>query len=118
MSDLPPGINANGYEYTPPVALPGAVVSAPYQYTPVGAGQHNLVLTTVQSLSIPSGALYAWVTISGAVARYTSDGTTTPTGSIGMPIAVGVPTRFEGPAYLAGLKFIGAGATLDIEYFK
>lgn len=48
--------------------------------------------------------------------RWRDDGTA-PTGSVGMPLAVGVPFNYDGP--LQNIRFIeqAASATLNISYY-
>ena len=59
------------------------VFPLPYGYTPLSPGQHNLAITSSTALTIPTGARYATVCASTAAVKYTTDGTTTPTSSVG-----------------------------------
>lgn len=70
-------------------------------------------------LSPPVSACYANVIVSTAVARFTTDGVTTPTTSLGQPVAIGGTFKLDGPAMIASFKGIGAAtATFDVEYYK
>jgi hypothetical protein len=127
------GVNINGQALVAvgTSALPtGAATSAnqtngsqlvqPWSYTPLTPGQHNLGVTTSTSLTIPTGALFAMMTVSGNSIRYTTDGTTTPTSTIGMPMQVNQSIMFSGATVLSNLRIIqqAATATIDVEYFK
>ena len=57
-----------------------------------------LAITTATALSVPAGATVANIAASTAVVRYTTDGTTTPTSTIGMQIAIGATVTFVGAA--------------------
>ena len=93
---------------------------APYPFTPLTPGQHNLAITTATALTVPTGATYATICASGANVNYTTDGTTTPTASVGQPLLLGQCEAFSGATVLANFKAIqqSATATLNIEYFK
>jgi hypothetical protein len=98
----------------------GIVTVAPYAYTPLTPGQHGLSITTATALTVPTTATYATICASGAAVEYTTDGTTTPTSSVGQPLASGSCVALSGPTVLANFKAIQkiATATLDVEYFK
>ncbi len=97
--------------------VPG-FVPLPYGYTPLTPGQHNLAITTATGLTISVGARYATVCAATASAKYTTDGTTTPTSSVGMPLAPGSCVALSGPAVIANFTAISSTGTLDVEYFK
>lgn len=90
---------------------------APYQFTSAGAGQYALAITTVQTLTVPAGSLIAEICVETASARYTTTGTT-PSSTVGVPVAAGGCFQLAGVADLTALKIIGAGATTTVEYFK
>ena len=94
--------------------------SAPYSYTNLTPSQNALGVVSATSLTVPTGATYAVVCVEGAGVRWTWDGTTTPTSSVGTPIASGQCAAFSGASILAALKFIQqtATATLDVEYAR
>ena len=94
------------------------VTVAPYAYTPLTPGQHNLAPTSATALTVPTGATSATIVASTAIVRYTTDGTTTPTGAIGMPIAIGGSVTITGATALANFKAFSSTGTLDVEYFK
>ena len=108
----PQQVNAND-----PLPVTGG---APYSYTPLGPSQNNLAITSATALTIPAGATYATVCVEGTGARWTWDGTTTPTSSVGSVLVGSQCLAFAGALILANLKFIqtSATATLDVEYAK
>jgi hypothetical protein len=73
---------------------------------------------TANSLTIPAGANYANLIASVAVARYTTDGVTTPSSTVGMPTTVGTPITLHGPLTLANFKIFGITTLVDVEYTK
>lgn len=94
----------------------------PYQYKSAGVGQYAVAITSLQTLTIPSGSLIAEVCVETAAARYTTTGTT-PTSTVGQPVvpsSATLPSCFQlaGAANLTAFQIIGAGATMDVEYFK
>ena len=94
------------------------VTVAPYSYTPLTPGQHNLAPTSATALTVPTGATMAAIVASTATVRYTTDGTTTPTSTIGMPLAAGAAVNITGATALANFKAFSSSGTLDVEYFK
>lgn len=101
-------------------AIPGA---DPTQYIPMaGTGQYGVAITSLQTLTIPAGALIAEICVETAAARYTTTGTT-PSSSVGIPVvpqSSTIPACFQlsGVGALNAFKIIGSGATMDVEYFK
>ena len=98
--------------------LVSGVFPLPTQYLPLSPGQHNLAVTSSTALTIPAGARFATVCASTAAVRYATDGTTTPTSSVGMPLAAGACVALSGAAVLANFRAISASGTLDVEYFQ
>ena len=94
------------------------VMPLPYTYTPLPPSQHNLAPTSATSLTVPAGARTATVCASAAPAKYTTDGVTIPTASVGQPLAAGSCLSLSGPAVLANFRVVSALGTLDIEYFR
>ena len=92
----------------------------PYNYTPVSPGQFGVTVASSTGLTIPSGALQAVISVEGNSVRYTYDGTTTPTASVGHLLTAGQAIQFSGMTLLANLKFIqvAATATLNVSYTK
>jgi hypothetical protein len=93
-------------------------VSIPYPNLPVPPGQHNLTLASSTALTVPAGARFANVCASSAAIRYTTDGITTPTASIGQPLAAGTCISLFGPRVLKTFQAISVAGTLDVEYFQ
>lgn len=91
--------------------------SSPYQYQSAGAGQYALAVTSVQTLTVPATALIAEICVETASSRYTTTGTT-PTSTVGIPVAAGGCFQLAGRASLTAFQIIGSGATVDVEYFK
>ena len=98
-------------------AVPG-MIPLPMPYAPLSPGQHNLALTSATALTAPTGARYATVCASGAAVKYTTDGTTTPTATVGMPLAPGACVALSGPQTLANFSAFSSSGTLDVEYFQ
>jgi hypothetical protein len=94
------------------------VASIPYDYWPVSPGQHNLAPTSSTALTIPNGARYMQVCASTATVRYTTDGLTTPTSSIGQPLVAGSCVVLSGVRVVTNFRAASASGTLDIEYFR
>ena len=99
-------------------ANPFPVTVAPYAYTPLTPGQHNLAITTATALTVPTGSTYATVCESTANAKYTTDGTTTPTLTVGMTLAAGACVTLSGGTVIANFRAISATGTLDIEFYR
>jgi hypothetical protein len=97
--------------------VPG-VVALPYPYVPLSPGQHNLAPTSATALTVPGGARFATVCASTATVRYTTDGTTAPTSTVGMPLAAASCVALSGAAVLANFKAFSSSGTLDVEYFQ
>jgi hypothetical protein len=69
--------------------------------------------------AIPAGAQYAVVRCEAQAVRWTDDGVTTPTATLGMPMAVAdAPMVFT--SNLGALLFIAqvSGAILDVAFYK
>lgn len=100
----------------------GTVTVAPYAYTPLTPGQYTPVSdSAATALTAPAGATYAAVCVEGANHRYTWDGTTTPTASIGTlwPQSAGC-LYLSGALAIANFKVISvtAGGTFTASYAK
>jgi hypothetical protein len=94
------------------------VVPVPYAYIPLPPGQHNMALSAATALTIPPTARYATVCASGAMVKYTTDGITTPTSTLGQPLIAGQCVALSGAALLTTFRAASANGTLDVEYFK
>ena len=90
-----------------------------YSYKPVAGAQHGLSTASAVGLTVPFslGANYAVICARSGSINYTTDGATTPTASVGTPLAAGSCLGLPG-SLLATFSAIGSGATLDVEYFK
>ncbi len=109
--------SAQTYRDSGGTVVPG-VIPLPYAYLPLPPGQHNIAPTSATGLAVPNGARYATVCASTGSVKYTTDGSTTPTASVGMPLAAGACVTLSGAAALANFKAISATGTLDAEYFQ
>lgn len=92
-------------------------------YSPLSPGQYTPVSdATATALTVPADATYAVVCFEGANHRYTWDGTTTPTASVGTLIGYGpgVCVSLTGAATIADFKTISvsAGGTFTASYAK
>ena len=83
--------------------------------TSAGPGQYAVSIASVTTLTVPQFAASAEICVEGAAARYTDDGTT-PTASVGIPVAAGQCFTFAGA--LSALRIIGAGATMDVSFYR
>lgn len=99
-----------------------ATASAPAVLTPVAGAQYNLSVTSAVALTVPATATHAYVTCdpdtsAGTYLRFTYDGTTTPTSSVGHTLAPGDADWFTA---LSSLKLFGEGGAVivDVSYFK
>jgi len=108
---------AQTYRDSGGTVVPG-VVPLPYGYTPLSPGQHNLAPTSATGLTIPTGARFATVCASTTAVRYTTDGATAPTATVGQPLAAGACVSLSGPLVLANFRAFSATGTLDVEYFQ
>ncbi len=90
----------------------------PYGYTPLAPGEHNVAPTSSTALVVPGGARYATVCASGASVKYTTDGMTAPSASIGQPLAAGACVSLSGATVLINFRAFSQTGTLDVEYFQ
>lgn len=108
---------AQTYHDTAGTVAPG-FFPLPYGYTPLGPGEHNVAPTSPTALAVPLSARYATVCASGASVKYTTDGMTAPSASIGQPLAAGACVSLSGAAVLANFRAFSQTGTLDVEYFQ
>lgn len=93
--------------------------------TSVTGSQYGLTLVTATTLTIPTygtthvPASIAVITVEGAPVRWTCDGVTTPTATVGMVMAAGTQQAVFVVNPLSACKFIQSGgtATIDVEYY-
>ncbi len=95
-----------------------STASIPYDYWPVGSGQHNLAPTVATALTVPASARFMRVCATTATVKYTTDGLTTPTASIGEPLFASSCLELSGVRVLSNFRAISATGTLDVEYFQ
>lgn len=98
----------------------GGLPAAPYNYTALSPMQAGLAVVGSTALTVPSGATYAVVCARTQNVNYTTDGTTTPTASVGMQLIQNQCVSLSGATVLANFRAIQqtATATLDVSYFK
>jgi hypothetical protein len=98
-------------------SAPGLVNTGPYTSASKAApsGQYGVSIASVTKLTVPTNAYLAEICVETASARYTDDGTT-PSSTVGLPVAAGTCFAYSGP--LASLQIIGAGATMDVSYYQ
>lgn len=84
-------------------------------YTPKGYQQLTSLLAAA-TLTVPSGALYAWIGAESQAVRWRDDGTA-PTASVGIELAAGAYFWYDGS--LATIQFIQetASAKLNVSYY-
>ena len=112
MAALPPQAMADGGSAVPSTF---STKAATYSSAAASGDQFNVSITSVTTLTVPSGATGVGICIENAAARYTIDGTT-PSLTVGIPLPIGCYTF---SINLSQFKFFGAaGATLDASYVK
>ena len=97
--------------------LAGSALAQIHQYIAVPGAQFGLAVTTNTKLTVPGGAMCAYITVETASVRRTNDGTAATTTN-GTLFASGTQWADCGP--LAQYKFtaVSGSPTLDVEYFK
>lgn len=92
----------------------------PYQAQPAGASQFNLPCSSLTSLTVPSGAQQCVVSIEGGSVRYSHDGQTNPSATVGHLLPAGTFEPFVGATILANLKFFPASGSpiINASYLK
>lgn len=97
-----------------------AIFDEPYPFQPSGAEQHSVACAAATALpNVPARTTYAVVQAAVAAIRYTMDGVTTPTSSVGFTLAAGASLPISGAAAIANFRAIAAtaGALMDIGYY-
>lgn len=79
------------------------------------AGYQQIAIDSVSELDVPENATTAILTVEGAAARYRDDGGD-PTATVGNPLAADAPFYYTGD--LRALRVIGAGAKLNVNFYK
>lgn len=113
----PLGAAAQTYRDIAGTLVPG-VIPLPTPYAPLSPGQYGLAPTSETALTVPLGARYATVCAETATVRYTTDGQTAPSSSVGMPLAAGACVSLSGTQALANFRALSASGKLDVEYFQ
>jgi hypothetical protein len=87
---------------------------------PVGTMQTNVTCTTATALTIPAGANYAVISVETQNIRYTIDGSTTVTASVGHLVTTGQTISLSGNKTLANFSAIQvtSGAVFTVSYYK
>lgn len=90
--------------------------TSPYIFTPLGF-QQLTATGTASTLTVPNGAIFAFITVEGANIRYRDDGTA-PTATIGYLVAAGQQLTYSGT--LATLQLISQSGSpvVDVLYYK
>ena len=103
---------------TPLPITPSGVSST--AYTPLTPMQNALAIMSSTALTVPTGSTYAVVCAEGANVKYSTDGTTTPTASVGMLLLQNSCVALAGSTTISNFRAIQASATatLDVSYFK
>ena len=85
-------------------------------YTPLGY-QQIVGLVAATGLTVPGGATYASIQVSGQPVVWRDDGVA-PTASVGMPLGQDATLNYSGD--LSAIQFIetAVAATLNISYYK
>lgn len=93
-----------------------AIADSGIRYAALGY-QQITDLSAATALTVPTGATTAVIVAEAQAVRYRDDGTS-PTASVGQPVAVGVSVTYTGP--LSKVKFIEqtSGAKLNVLYYK
>ena len=93
-----------------------AIADSGIRYAALGY-QQITDLSAATALTIPTGATTAVIVAEAQAVRYRDDGTS-PTASVGQPVAVGVSVTYTGP--MSKVKFIEqtSGAKLNVLYYK
>lgn len=97
---------------------PNLVTVSPYPYVPLSPGQFAVAPTSSTALTIPTLATFAVICAETATIRYTTDGTTTPTATVGTPLTAGTCVGLTGPQVLSAFRAFSSSGTFDVEYYK
>lgn len=79
----------------------------------------NANLAASFALTVPSGAKSCDITVEGQSIRYTDDGVTTPTASVGMLVNAGTTLEnYTGPLSQLRLIRVASGAAATVSFYK
>lgn len=112
---------------TPAIAYQGIGVSPLYLYLSAGPMQFLSAAQLASPMGLPGipttskSALLAWICVETASVRYTDDGVTTPTSSVGNPVVATATTPFcfpyAGPMNNFKVILSSGSPTMDISYY-
>jgi hypothetical protein len=91
--------------------------SQPFAYRAVAGSQFNLVIGTGTTLTVPTGAVCAQITLEGGSVRRTSDSTAAST-TVGTLIQAGASWSDCGPLALYQFTSVTGSPKIDVEYFR
>lgn len=108
-------VDANGALIVTTKTPNAAAKTVPGTLTPKGYEQIT-GLSSVKTLTVPSGATFAVITAETQAVRWRDDGTS-PSATVGMPLANGSTLEYNGD--LAAIKFFeqAASAKLNVAYY-
>lgn len=95
-----------------PVAFGQSMISETVTFASVAIGLSANTLAAIQSPNARCSG-----TLESAAIRFTFDGTTTPTASVGEPMVIGQRITIQGYQQLANFLGIRTGATSGVIYF-
>lgn len=96
--------------------------SAPYAYTPVAGGQYGLTVASATSLTVPTGALFAFVQAVNSCVNWRPSSDGAPTTTVGQSLCPGALMLLSG-TFLTTAEFIvqgspGTAPVLNVGYAK
>lgn len=113
--------------FSPAIAYQGIGVSPLYLYLSAGQMQFLSAAQLAAPVGLPGipttakSALLAWICVETASIRYTDDGLTTPTASVGNPVVATSTTPFcfpyAGPMNNFKVILSSGSPTMDISYY-
>lgn len=83
---------------------------------PLGYAQDTTISAASPLPSIPTGARIALITVTGAAARWTDDGST-PTATVGVPLAVDINFWYNGSLSAFQIIQVTTTAILNVSYY-
>ena len=98
--------------------IAGTITAAPgiLVYTPLGY-QQIVGIAAATTLTVPGGAKYAAITVSGGPIMWRDDGVN-PTTTVGMPLGQDATLTYSGSLAVIAFIQVSATATLNISYYK
>lgn len=116
----PTSVNCIPVSPTTPLPTGSGAGGVAGSFTPLTPMQTGVTVASSTVLTVPSGATYAVVCARGQNINYTTDGTSTPTASVGMQLLQNQCVSLAGATVISNFRAIQqtATATLDVSYFK